>query len=94
MTVGRRGESLVELIVALLVLEVAGTLALAGALAVQRIGRQQDRATTGHQERWQRYREAELSPACTAAPTPSAVPLTLSDSSGRPALEATIRCGP
>ncbi len=90
----RRGESLVELIVALVLLEIAGTLALAAALSTERLSRHAAFGSAEDQRRWEVYRAAELAPACTSARAPTAVPLTLPATPDRPALATTLRCGP
>ena len=90
----RRGESLVELIVALVLLEVAGALALAAALSTERVSRHASLGSAEDQRRWEAYRAAELAPACVTAVTPAAVPLTLPATADRPALVTTLRCGP
>ena len=90
----RHGESLIELIVALVLLELAGTFALAGALAIERVGRHSARGAAQDRARWESYRAAEVSPACVGAATPAAVPFTLPATAERPAMPTLLRCGP
>ena len=89
----RRGESLIELIVALILLEVAGTLALAAALSIERVGRRASAGAAQDRARWESYRAAEVAPGCIEATTPSAVPFSLPASPERPATMAQLRCG-
>lgn len=90
----RRGESLVELLVALLILEVAGILALTGALTLERLGRHARDGGSTDRARWEGYRAAEVAPACTGAGAPTAVALTLPATAERPVLATIVRCGP
>jgi Tfp pilus assembly protein PilE len=90
----RRGESLVELIVALVVLELAGTMALAAALTIERSGRRAAAGAAEDRSRWERYRAVEVAPACAGSTAPLAVPLDLPSTPERPALSTTVRCGP
>lgn len=89
-----RGTSLVELIVALLLLELAGAMALVGAVTVRRVDRRTAQRSAAQEARWARYHEAELAPACTEAGSPAATPILLGDGRNGPPLQATIRCGP
>ncbi len=89
----RRGESLVELIVALVLLELAGTFALAAALSIERVGRRAAAGAVQDRTRWESYRAAEVAPACAGATTPTAVPFQLPAGPGRPATTALLRCG-
>src|SRR5690348_2741510 len=81
-----RGESLIELIVALVLLEIAGTLALAGALSVERAGHRADLGAAVDRQRWEQYRQAEVAPPCSAAPQPTVVTQTFPATSERPLL--------
>jgi len=89
----RRGESLIELIVALLVLEVVGAASLAAALAVERIGRHAERGGAVDAARWHDYRVREIDAACVDAPAPDSVPLVFPSTADRAALETLLRCG-
>jgi len=89
----RRGESLVELLIALLILEIAGAGALAAALTVERLGRHAARGAADDATRWQAYRAGEMTSACVLAPAPDTVPLTFLATPDRPALVTEQRCG-
>ena len=89
----RRGESLVELIVALVLLELAGSLALATALTAEHLARRAASASVTDAERWQEYRTRELQPGCAAALAPDTVPLRFPPTSDRPAFATVVRCG-
>jgi hypothetical protein len=89
----RRGESLIELIVALVILELAGAAALATALAVERFDRHAARGAADDAARWQSYRERETLPACTGAPAPDTVALLFPPTPDRPSLATVLRCG-
>lgn len=90
---GRVGMALVEVLVALAVLELVAIALLAALLAVQRLDRAaRIRAATDLGRRDTIALEA-ASPACRTAPAATTVPLLLPAAPGRPALAATIRCG-
>lgn len=89
----RRGASLVELLVALLVLGLAATAALAGALTVERLRRRADQGATTDAARWEAYRSAERAAGCALAATPQALSTTFAATAERPTLAASIRCG-
>lgn len=91
--VSRRGESLIELIVALVLLELAGSLALATALTAERLARHAAAVSATDADRWQRYRTRELLPECVAALAPDTVPLRFPPTPDRPAFATTVRCG-
>lgn len=89
----RRGESLIELIVALVILELAGAAALAAALAVERFDRHAARGAADDAARWQSYREREILPSCTGAPAPDTIAISFPATPDRPSLDAVLRCG-
>lgn len=89
----RRGESLIELIVALVILELVGAASLAAALAVERLGRQAAHGGADDAARWHDYRLRETATACVGAPTPDSVPLVFPPTADRPAFETLLRCG-
>ena len=89
----RRGDSLVELIVALLILELVGAAALAAALTVERLGRHASQGAAEDAERWRSYREAETQPACVNLSAPDTVSLVFPPSPDRPGLATVLRCG-
>jgi hypothetical protein len=91
--VSRRGESLVELIIALLILEIAGAGALAAAFTVERLGRHAAGGAAEDAARWQAYRERETASECVAAPAPDTVPLAFPATPDRPAFITEQRCG-
>lgn len=93
MPCSRRGTSLVELLVALLILELAATAALAGALTVERVRRRGERGATTDAARWEAYRSAERATGCAGAATPQALSTTFAATAERPSLAASIRCG-
>jgi Tfp pilus assembly protein PilV len=89
----RRGESLVELIVALVVLEIVGVASLAGALAAERLGRHAAQGSAIDAVRWHDYRARETETTCVAASAPDSVRLLFPATPDRPALETLLRCG-
>ena len=89
----RRGESLIELIVALVILEIAGTFTLAAVLSIERAGRRAALGAAQDRLRWESYRAAEVSPACAGLGPPTAVPFLLPATPERPALATQLRCG-
>ena len=89
----RRGDSLIELLVALVLLEIAGTFALAAALSIERASRRAALGAARDQARWESYRAAEVAPACVGAVTPTAVPFALPATPERPAMATLLRCG-
>ena len=88
-----RGESLIELIVALVILELAGAAALATALMAVRLDRHATRGAADDANRWERYRTQEITPACTGAPLADTVPLLLPATPDRPSFPTALRCG-
>ena len=89
----RGGHSLVELIVALLLLEVIGGAALATAFTAERIGRHAAAGAVTDMARWQGYRGAELDSTCVEAAAPDTQPLAFAATAERPPLRLTARCG-
>ncbi len=89
----RGGTTLTELLVALLLLELAGLGALSAALTADRIGRRVGLASRTDAERWASRRAGEVAAACadTAAPRLGAVPWP--GNAVRPAATVVIRCG-
>ena len=88
-----RGESLVELIVALVILEIVGAAALAAALTVARVNRHAVAGAADDAARWHDYRTAESAAGCVDAVAPDSVPLLFSATADRPSLETVLRCG-
>ncbi|MES2305561.1 MAG: hypothetical protein V4558_08635 [Gemmatimonadota bacterium] len=91
--VPRKGSSLVELVVALLLLELAGAAALAAALTADRLGRRAQSASATDADRWERYRAAETAASCRNAAAPRATSLLLPESADRDSLRLVVRCG-
>lgn len=90
----RDGVSLVELLVALLLLELAGAAALTTAFTTHRLNRSIAAGTTTDLERWSLVRAAEADSSCRNSPIPVARSFPLVATSSRPALTVTLRCGP
>ena len=90
----RRGASLVELVVALLLLELAGAAALAAALTADRLGRRAGRGTAVDAARWEEYRRAETAASCRGEPAPRLTALQFPATPERESLAVVVRCGP
>lgn len=93
MLLTRRGESLVELIVALLILELVGAASLATALAVERLTRRAARAEATDAQRLATYRARETDSACVRDTLADTAHLAFAATPDRPALELAVRCG-
>ena len=89
----RRGDSLVELLVALVLLEIAGAGALTAALMAEHLGASVRRGIATDVARWEQYRAAETDSACVAMHSPVAIPLELPATLDRPQFAATVGCG-
>ena len=89
-----RGVSLVELVVALLLLELAGAAALAAALTAERLGSRAARGAEVDARRWEGYRTAETAASCRGEAAPRAVPLRFPATAERESLLVVVRCGP
>ena len=89
----RTGTSLVEVIVALTILTIAGTATHSALILTERLGRKAASGSTADRLRWETVQAAATSPACRTAPAPTAIALTLPATPDRPALIAYIRCG-
>lgn len=87
------GVSLVELLVALLLLELAGAAALTTALTTHRLNRTIATGTVTDIHRWTAVRAAEADSGCRNTSTPRAVSFPLAATASRPALAITLRCG-
>jgi hypothetical protein len=88
-----RGESLIELIVALVILEIAGAAALATALLAFRLDRHATRGAADDAARWERYRTLETGLSCIGLPVTDTVPLLFPPTPDRPGLATELRCG-
>ncbi len=89
----RHGESLVELIVALVVLEIVGAASLAGALITERLGRHAATGSAVDAARWHDYRTRETDSACVNSGLPDSVPLVFPATPERSMLVTVVRCG-
>lgn len=89
----RSGFSLVELLVAVVMLELAAMAVVAALVTTHRL----DRATRSRAATDLARRDTAAARAaaadCRAAPSAEARPLALAAAPGRPALQVTIRCG-
>ncbi len=89
----RRGTSLVELLVALLLLQVVGTAALAAALLATRLAARAQRGIAIDRIRRETVHGIAAAPACRLASPPTTLSVTLPAAEGRPALAVRLRCG-
>lgn len=89
----RRGSSLIELVVALLLLELAGAAALAAALSADRLGRRAARGAAVDISRWEEYRRAETAGPCRSESVPRQTALLLPTTTDRESLAVVVRCG-
>ncbi len=88
-----RGVSLVELLVALTLLEVAAGLGLAATLTAFRLDRIARLRALTDLARRDSVAAARATPSCRLAPVPLVVPLVLPAAPARPSLATAIRCG-
>jgi len=88
-----RGTSLIELIVALLLLEFAGLIAVTAALQVGRSRVRLQEGTAFDLARLDTLALVETDSACLSAPTPTVVRVVLPGGRGRPAFDTRARCG-
>ena len=88
-----RGDSLIELIVALVILEVVGAAALAAAFTVEHLNRHATGGSADDAVRWHDYRAAETRDSCVAATRPDTIVLNFPQTLDRSSLETVIRCG-
>ncbi len=93
MRLSRRGDSLIELIVALLILELVGGAALATALVAERLSRHANQGARDDDTRLAEYRARETDSACVRRPTPDTGALDLPATTDRPTLHVVWRCG-
>jgi len=89
---GRAGLSLVELVVAVLLIELAAVAALGTMLRVERQAQRTARGATADLARWHAYHQAWRSAPCTGG-SPLAVLLDLPATPDRPAFPAILQCG-
>ncbi|MBK6494734.1 MAG: hypothetical protein IPO52_03230 [Gemmatimonadetes bacterium] len=89
----RRGASLLELLVALLLLELVGLGALSAALTADRIGRRLGLASQTDAERWSRLRASAVDPGCDDSLPPRLGSVDWPAATDRPAATVLVRCG-
>ncbi len=87
------GTSLIELIVALLLLEFAGMIAVTAALQVGRTRIRLAEGAAFDLARLDSLAQVEVDSGCRAAAVPTAVHVILPSGHGRPALDAGVGCG-
>ncbi len=90
----RQGFSLVELLVCLLLLELAGVAALTTAITSYRLTRTVAAGSATDRGRLEAVRAAAASVACRSATVPTVSAIALSGTPERPPLTAAVRCGP
>lgn len=88
-----RGVSLVELVVALVILELAVLGALGGAVHAELVRRRAADGARADAARWEAWHGASRAPSCLASGAPAARALTLPATAGRAPLPAVIGCG-
>jgi Tfp pilus assembly protein PilX len=89
----RHGLTLAEMLVALLLLQLAGIGALSAALTADRIGRRAGLAARTDGERWAALRAAEIAPGCADSGVARAGSVSWPSNAVRPAAVLLIRCG-
>ncbi len=87
------GFSLVEVLVALLLLESAGALLLVAVLGSERLAREAAAREAVDVARRDSVLALASAASCLAAPHPDSQVVRLPAAPGRPALRVTIRCG-
>lgn len=90
----RAGFTLVELLVAMLLVELVAVAALAALLTAHRLERHSRRAAATDLARQSTLRLLRQAPGCRAAAQPTVLPLVFPATAERPALAAAVRCGP
>jgi Tfp pilus assembly protein PilX len=89
----RRGVSLIELLVALLLLELTGVAALLAILTTERVARRAAAGARDDPARWRGYREAEVSLTCADSSAFRGAPLSFPATPARPTLDVVVACG-
>lgn len=89
----RRGTTLLELLVALLLLQVVGAVALASALLATRLAARAQRGIATDRLRRETMHGIAVAPACRHVTPPMMLELTLPATPERPALPVRLRCG-
>ena len=87
------GLSLIELLVAVVIIEVAALGALGAAFQVARLNAHATRAAAIDAARWATWQGASMAPSCRDAAQPIATPLMLPAAPPRTALPAVLSCG-
>lgn len=88
-----RGATLIELIVALLLLEFAGLIAVTAALQVGRTRIRLAEGAAFDLARLDTLATIEADSVCRTTTAPTAVQVILPAGNGRPAFDARVRCG-
>ena len=88
-----RGVTLAEMLVALLLLQLAGLGALRAALTADRIGRRVGLAARTDAERWAALRTAETVPGCADTAAARVGTVTWPSNAVRPSTTLLLRCG-
>lgn len=83
---------MVELVVAVLLLELVVVASVSAMIAIERISRESTARSRVDSERWQAWHDSERGPACTGGP-PAAAALVFPASPGRASLAVALRCG-
>lgn len=89
----RHGVTLAEMLVALLLLQLAGIGALAAALTADRIGRRVGLAGRTDAERWAALRAAEIAAGCADSGAARSGTVVWPSNAVRPAATLLVRCG-
>lgn len=89
----RHGVTLAELLVAMLLLQLAGIGALTAALNADRIGRRVALAARTDAERWAALRAAETAPGCADSGVARSGMVAWPSNAVRPSATLLVRCG-
>lgn len=89
----RRGASLIETLVALVILSITALAVGSGAQVIRRISLQLDSSATADLARENTLRLAQHSPGCLDGGAPRIEGIVFPAAARRPALTAAIRCG-
>ncbi len=89
-----RGTSLIELLITVILVELAVLGLTAAVLAASRASRRLDEGKQVDSARREAVARATADSGCRAAAVPAAVRLLLPATAARPAITVTFRCGP
>ena len=89
----RAGTSLIELLVALVLLDLLALATLHSVLATQRIARGVAAGAAIDMTRLETFRFAAADPGCRDAPSATLRALSLAAHANRPAMTVVVRCG-